>query len=98
AELAAAGVGAVLVPFPYAVDDHQSANARYPAGHGAAVVAPQSEMTAEALAALLAGLLADRPRLLAMAEAARRLARADAAQQVAMHCLEWARNGARAHE
>lgn len=91
AELAAAGVGAVLVPFPYAVDDHQTANARFLERGGAALLVPQAGLTAARLAELLQTLLADRPRLLAMAEAARRLARPDAARQVARLCLECAR-------
>ncbi len=88
AELAAAGVGAVLVPFPFAVDDHQTANARFLQQSGAAVVVQQVELTAERLGHLLQELLSDRMRLLAMAEAARRLARSDAAERVAAFCLE----------
>ncbi|MGC3964748.1 MAG: undecaprenyldiphospho-muramoylpentapeptide beta-N-acetylglucosaminyltransferase [Rhodocyclaceae bacterium] len=84
AELAAAGVASVLVPFPHAVDDHQTGNARFLASHGAAELVPQPQLTAEGLAALLAGL--DRGRLLAMAEAARALARPDAADAVADVC------------
>lgn len=91
AELAAAGVGAVLVPFPYAVDDHQTANARFLERGGAAVVAPQAELTAARLAELLRELLGDRERLLRMAQAARALARVDAAERVAAVCLEQAR-------
>jgi UDP-N-acetylglucosamine--N-acetylmuramyl-(pentapeptide) pyrophosphoryl-undecaprenol N-acetylglucosamine transferase len=91
AELAAAGVGAVLVPFPYAVDDHQTANARFLERAGAAVLAPQAGLSPARLAALLQPLLGDRTRLLAMARAARCLARADAAEQVARVCLEQAR-------
>jgi UDP-N-acetylglucosamine--N-acetylmuramyl-(pentapeptide) pyrophosphoryl-undecaprenol N-acetylglucosamine transferase len=87
AELAAAGVGAILVPFPYAVDDHQTVNGRFLEREGAAVLIPQSALTAQRLAELLGELLNDRPRLHAMAEAARRLARTGAAQQVAEICL-----------
>jgi len=47
AELSAGGVGSILVPFPHAVDDHQSANARFLADHGAAILLSQKEMTAE---------------------------------------------------
>ena len=90
AELAAAGIGSILVPFPYAVDDHQTANARFLAKDGAALLVPQAELTAERLAERLRELLADRPRLLTMAEAARRLARIDAAERVAVICLEQA--------
>ena len=88
AELAATGVGAVLVPFPFAVDDHQTANAEFLERDGAALVIQQTELTAERLAALLRELLSDCDRLLRMAEAARRLAKVDADEQVALACLE----------
>lgn len=90
AELAAAGVGAVLVPYPHAVDDHQTHNAQYLVDAGAALVVQQRELTPARLAELLAPLCADaaRPRLLAMAEAARRLAQTGAAALVAEQCLE----------
>ncbi len=91
AELAAAGVGAILVPFPHAVDDHQTANARFLEKSGAAVIAPQAELTPASLAALLQTLLSDRARLLAMAQTARTLAKVEAAAQVASLCLEQAR-------
>jgi len=84
AELAAAGVASVLVPFPFAVDDHQTQNARFLASAGAALLLPQPELSAEGLAALLAGL--DRDRLLAMAGKARELARPDATRAVADVC------------
>lgn len=87
AELAAAGVGAILVPFPHAVDDHQTVNGRFLEREGAAILIAQQALTAQRLAKLLEELLSDRPRLYAMAEAARRLARTDAAQRVAEICL-----------
>lgn len=90
AELAAAGVGSVLVPFPYAVDDHQTANARFLERDGAAQLLPQPQLTAASLAESLKKLLGDRRRLLAMAEAARGLAQNDAAERVAAICLEQA--------
>ena len=90
AELAAAGVGAILVPFPFAVDDHQTANAQFLQREGAALIRQQAELTPERLAALLKELFADPQRLLRMAEAARRLAKIDAAEQVAQACLEQA--------
>lgn len=83
AELAAAGVASLLVPFPFAVDDHQTANGRFLERAGAARVLAQSTLTAETLAAELAALLPDRERLLTMALAARALARPDAARTVA---------------
>lgn len=92
AELATAGIGAVLVPFPYAVDDHQTVNARFLERAGAALVVPQATLTAERLAILLRDLLNDRERLLAMAEAARKLTQGDAAERVAVLCLEQMRS------
>lgn len=88
AELAAAGVASVLVPFPFAVDDHQTHNARFLSDQGAAILVPQEELSAERLAQLLRGLT--REKLLAMAQAARRLAKPDAAQAVANICKEMA--------
>ena len=90
AELAAAGVGAVLVPYPHAVDDHQTHNAQYLVSAGAAVVAQQRDLTPQKLSELLAPFCGEgaRVRLLAMAEAARRRAQTDAAARVAEQCLE----------
>jgi len=88
AELAAAGVPAVLVPFPAAVDDHQTKNARYVVGAGAAVLMPESELTPMSLAARLRELLeSGRPRLLQMALAARATAITDADQRLADACV-----------
>jgi len=89
AELCAGGVPGVLVPFPHAVDDHQTANARFLADRGAALLWPQADLTPERLAALLRSL--DRARLLAMAEKARALGKPDAARVVAERCMELAR-------
>jgi UDP-N-acetylglucosamine--N-acetylmuramyl-(pentapeptide) pyrophosphoryl-undecaprenol N-acetylglucosamine transferase len=85
AELAAAGVASVLVPFPHAVDDHQTSNARFLAQTGAAMLLPQEELTAERLA--LIGNLS-RPQLLEMAEKAHALAMPDATTAVAKVCWE----------
>lgn len=87
-ELAAAGVGSVLVPYPYAVDDHQTGNARHLADHGAAELLPQTRLSAGSLSGILSRLLGDRDRLLEMAEAARRRAEPDAAGHIAAACLE----------
>lgn len=87
-ELAAAGVGAVLVPFPYAVDDHQTGNARFLADVGAARLMPQTELSTESLGALLGELLGDPKRLLKMAQAARGRAEPDAAERIATACWE----------
>jgi UDP-N-acetylglucosamine--N-acetylmuramyl-(pentapeptide) pyrophosphoryl-undecaprenol N-acetylglucosamine transferase len=92
AELAAAGVGALLVPFPFAVDDHQTANARFLEQGGAALIRQQADLNAERLAAILREWLGDRARLLGMATAARSLAKIEAAEQVAQACLEQARS------
>ena len=88
AELAAAGCGAVLVPFPAAVDDHQTKNGAYLVGRGAAVLIAERELTADTLAQALRALLADRGRLLAMAEAARAAAWTRAEQHIAEAVLE----------
>jgi UDP-N-acetylglucosamine--N-acetylmuramyl-(pentapeptide) pyrophosphoryl-undecaprenol N-acetylglucosamine transferase len=88
AELAAAGVASILVPFPFAVDDHQTTNARYLAEQGAAVLVQQRDLTPEKLADLLRGFT--RAALAAMAEKARALGRPDAARAVAEACSELA--------
>ena len=87
AELAAAGVAAVLVPFPAAVDDHQTANAKQLVERGAAVLLAERGLTAEALADVLARLTADRAVLRVMAERARGLARPEATRELADVCL-----------
>jgi UDP-N-acetylglucosamine--N-acetylmuramyl-(pentapeptide) pyrophosphoryl-undecaprenol N-acetylglucosamine transferase len=89
AELSAGGMASILVPFPHAVDDHQTANARFLADKGAAILVPQSEMSAEKLAALIRSL--DRGKLLDMASKARALGKPDAARLVARRCMEIAR-------
>jgi UDP-N-acetylglucosamine--N-acetylmuramyl-(pentapeptide) pyrophosphoryl-undecaprenol N-acetylglucosamine transferase len=86
-ELAAAGLPAILVPFPYAIDDHQTANARYLADAGAARLAPQSGLDAARLAGWLKEFQDDPAALAAMAGQARRLARLDAARAVGEICL-----------
>lgn len=88
AELAAAGVPAVLIPFPYAVDDHQTHNARFLSERGGAILIPQSELTPEKLAELLAQL--DRAKLLAMAQAARAAGKPEATREVAEACMRLA--------
>lgn len=92
AELAAAGLPALLIPYPHAVDDHQVGNARYLVDANAAHMILQRELTADGLAAALSPLLADPARRLAMAEAARRQARPDAAECIADACLELAQS------
>jgi UDP-N-acetylglucosamine--N-acetylmuramyl-(pentapeptide) pyrophosphoryl-undecaprenol N-acetylglucosamine transferase len=90
-EIAAHGVPAILVPYPHAAGDHQSANARWMAQAGAAVVIADGELTSASLARAVAELLADRTALATMAAASRRLARPDAARDVAHELLEVAR-------
>lgn len=81
AELTAAGVGALLVPYPHAVDDHQTANARFMAHAEAGLLLPQSQLTAAKLAEVLGGL--NRERCLEWAEQARTLALPHSAEDVA---------------
>ena len=88
-ELAAAGVASLLVPFPHAVDDHQTKNAQWLATSGAAILMPQSKCSAESLCETLQRLLADgREGIMAMAEKARLLAQPEATNKVANFCLE----------
>lgn len=86
AELTAAGVASVLVPYPHAVDDHQTSNARFLSDHGAAILLPQTELTPRNLADLLLDLT--REKLLSMAVAARQLAKPGATRRVAEACIE----------
>ena len=85
AELAAAGLAAVLVPFPHAVDDHQTHNARFLSERGAAVLISQRELTAQSLANLLGDLTRD--KLLAMARSARSAGKPEATRVVAEACM-----------
>jgi len=87
-EIAAHGLPSILIPYPHAAGDHQSANARWMEQAGAAVVIPDGELSAPRLAREVGALLADRSRLAAMAAAARRIARPDAAAEVARELLE----------
>lgn len=87
AELCAAGVGSLLVPFPQAVDDHQTKNAQYLVDRGAAHLLPQGESLAERISATLE-ILGERELLLPLAQAARTLAKPDAADRVAAIVLE----------
>ena len=89
AELCAGGMASVLVPFPHAVDDHQSANAAFLADRGAAVLLPQPQLAPATLAALLRRM--DRATLLEMARKARALGKPEAARTVAERCMELAR-------
>ncbi len=88
AEVAAAGAAAAFVPFPFAVDDHQTANARFLSEHGAAWLLPQAELTPARLARWLAGLTRD--GLAVTAAKARALGKPDATERVAEVCKELA--------
>lgn len=88
AELCAAGVGAILVPFPHAVDDHQTANANYMVRNNAATLIPQSSLTAQGLANLLKELYASKQKCVAMAQAAYGLRQIQASDSVLKICEE----------
>ncbi|MDI3323635.1 undecaprenyldiphospho-muramoylpentapeptide beta-N-acetylglucosaminyltransferase [Pontibacterium granulatum] len=87
-ELAIAGVAAILVPFPFAVDDHQTANAKYLAQLDAAQLVPQPELTVDRLKELLTEKFSQREKLGEMAANARALGRPEAGARVAEVCLE----------
>lgn len=91
AEICAAGLPAVLIPYPHAVDDHQTRNAQHLAEHGAALVLTDATLDTQGLVACLEPLLAENGVRAAMAAAARRLARPDATAAVVNCCLEHAR-------
>jgi UDP-N-acetylglucosamine--N-acetylmuramyl-(pentapeptide) pyrophosphoryl-undecaprenol N-acetylglucosamine transferase len=88
AELSAVGLASILVPYPHAVDDHQTANARYLTAIGAAELMPECNLDNAGLAALLGELLSDPGRLQRMAEAARAAGQPRASELVAAICME----------
>ena len=85
AELAATGVASVLIPFPHAVDDHQTCNANFLSLAGAAILLPQEQMTPEAISELCK---CPRSRLQEMSERARELAKPEATAALARMCEE----------
>lgn len=87
-ELAAAGLPALLIPLPHAIDDHQTHNAAYLADAGAAVLLSQKNTDAAQLAAQLSEVLMQPGKLKAMGTTARRLAKPDATRSVVNICLE----------
>lgn len=87
AEIAAYGVPAILIPYPHASADHQTANARWMQRAGAAAVIPDGELDGPRLAREIAALLADPERLGTMAAASRSLAKPDAADEIAQELL-----------
>jgi UDP-N-acetylglucosamine--N-acetylmuramyl-(pentapeptide) pyrophosphoryl-undecaprenol N-acetylglucosamine transferase len=93
AELTTLGKPSILVPYPFAADDHQRANAGVVAEHGAGILILDRELTGEGLAQTIIALARDRSRLDAMAEAARRLGVPDAAARVVATCRAVVRGG-----
>jgi len=87
-ELAAAGSAALLVPYPHAVDDHQTRNGEFLVSQGAALMVQQKDLTAEKLACLLTGEFNDRARLMAMGMAARGVTTRKATDDVISSCIE----------
>jgi len=92
-EIAAAGRPAILVPYPYAAADHQTANAEWMAYGGAAIVIPDADLDAARLRSEVDALLDDPARLAEMARASKALARPDAAREIAAEVLAAARRG-----
>ena len=88
AEVSAAGVAAVFIPFPHAVDNHQYKNGQWLTNQNAAFMVQQHELNVSAMTTLLNNLLQDRERLCEMAKNARALALPKAAEQVADICME----------
>jgi UDP-N-acetylglucosamine--N-acetylmuramyl-(pentapeptide) pyrophosphoryl-undecaprenol N-acetylglucosamine transferase len=88
-EVAAVGLAALFVPYPHAVDDHQTRNAEYLVERGAALLLSETGLSAEQLATGLDDLLADRNRLIDMAQRARAAAVPDSAARVAQICQEF---------
>ncbi len=97
AELAVVGVASILVPFPYATDDHQTGNAHFLADAGAAILQQQDTLTPARLTGILADFTGQRDVLLEMAGRAHALAMPDAARRVAELCLQAAGLDGRAH-
>ena len=88
AELIAAGLGALLVPFPYAIDDHQTSNGNLLVNHGAAKMVQERDLNPQLLADYIQSFCRSTDERMSMASAARSLAKNDAADWVANVCLE----------
>ncbi|QUX96171.1 undecaprenyldiphospho-muramoylpentapeptide beta-N-acetylglucosaminyltransferase [Marinomonas sp. CT5] len=86
-ELAIAGLPSILVPYPHAIDDHQTENARYLEKVGAAYLLPQPQLSCEKVISLLSGFIESEETLLEMGEQAKLVARPNATQDVVAHCL-----------
>ena len=87
-ELAAAGIASILVPYPHAVDDHQTHNAHYLESTGAAIIKQQEELTTDWLVEVINDFSANREKLLNMSIAARKLAIPGSAKTIAEACLD----------
>lgn len=85
-ELACASKPAIFIPFPFAIDDHQTSNAKWLVDAGAAELLPQDDMSVDVLADKLENFASDKARLMVMAKNAQAIAIADAAEQVVKHC------------
>jgi len=88
AEITAAGKASILIPFPFAVNDHQSKNAAVLEAEGAALLLSESELTAEKLFEAMVTLLKDEEKLRHMEQNARKMSRPDAAITIVNHCEE----------
>lgn len=86
-ELAVAGLPSILVPYPYAIDDHQTANARYLEKAGAAYLVPQSELSVEKVIFLLGQFVEDESNVIEMGVRAKSVAHPEATNHVVSHCL-----------
>lgn len=91
AELTARGVPAILVPYPYAAENHQEHNAQVLEKNGAAVIIRDAELTSELLLSVIESLLSDPQKRLAMAQASKRMGRPNAAMQIAEMAIMQAR-------
>ena len=87
AEICAVGIASILVPYPHAVDDHQTANARFLSEHDCAVLLPEAELDEEKLSEILSEFTGARKKLVQMARSARQLARAEATREVGDICM-----------
>ena len=88
AEVSAAGVAAIFVPFPFAIDDHQSKNAQVLVECSGAIAIAERDLSAQTFADLLTAMLADKQKLLSMANNARKVSVSNAAETVAKTCME----------
>ena len=87
-ELSAAGLPALLIPYPHATDDHQKLNANFLVQNNAALMLEQKDLSIDALSETLLKLINSRPELLKMAISARNLCNGDATNNIIKHCQE----------